>query len=194
MTSNVRINNINSPIQPKDDITFYESAVCAKYYDCLSRIIREKIYPDICTVRCFVKSELRKVHWFYDSNGDSGKSWCANYISSMYSEFVNLFSLSDNSVSSLTYAYNKEKPINIFDISKGCDKFPYTLFERIKDGNCFSDKYESNQKISFFHINLVIVLSNNLPDFDKLSLDRWSLYVCDVNGDFVPRDIQDYRF
>jgi len=55
------------------------------------------------------------------------------------------------------------------------NEFPYEMLEEIKDGNAVSTKYDS----SIFTYNIpkiVLVLSNEASDKNKMSEDRWNVY------------------
>jgi len=55
------------------------------------------------------------------------------------------------------------------------NEFPYEMLEEIKDGNAVSTKYDS----SIFALNIpniVLVFSNEAPDKNKMSEDRWNVY------------------
>ena len=65
----------------------------------------------------------------------------------------------------------------MFNVPRSFDMedFPYEFTEEIKDGYAASTKYESSM-LEFKFPNTVIVFSNERPDKDKMSKDRWNVF------------------
>ena len=57
----------------------------------------------------------------------------------------------------------------------------YSILENIKDGSAISSKYNS-EIIRFKTPNSVIVFTNNQPDKQRLSADRWRVYSINKEG------------
>lgn len=71
----------------------------------------------------------------------------------------------------LAFAY-AEQPQVVFDFCRSQKEFVnYHIIEAFKNGRLFSSKYESSLRI--FDSCKVVCFANFLPEFSKLSLDRW---------------------
>ena len=109
----------------------------------------------------------RQVIWIYDSEGNSGKSFLATYLLREGKSFV----VEGGSTRDLVFAY-KDQPNVIFDFCRSQKEFVnYHAIEGFKNGRMFSSKYESNLRI--FPSCKVLAFANFLPDWTKLSRDRW---------------------
>lgn len=64
--------------------------------------------------------------------------------------------------------------IVIINLSRQAEgAFSYASVEAIKDGLCFSGKYEGGTRL--FARPHIVVFSNWYPDITKLSIDRWDI-------------------
>lgn len=111
---------------------------------------------------------IRKVYWVYDKIGGRGKSLFGAYLVSQYGAKV----YTSTKLDSCLYSYNNEKVI-VFDLPRATkpNKVDYTTFESFKNSYASVDKYMSTTKT--IAPNHLIVFSNILPDFSKISDDRW---------------------
>jgi hypothetical protein len=99
--------------------------------------------------------------WYFDFNGNTGKSFMARYIKSEMDGFV----VESLKTSDITYAYRGQK-IVVFDLTRSCEKrVNYDIIEKFKNGTMFSGKE--------FEAPHVIIFANFRPEMYKLSLDRW---------------------
>lgn len=118
--------------------------------------------------------DKRKIHWFYDSQGNSGKStfacgWAGSYI------------VTGGKHEDIYFAYDYQ-PVVIFDWPRAKhDSFPYAVAESFKNGYFLSTKYEC--RASRFRTPHVVVFANFLPDYDSLSIDRWDVKT--IKGDIA---------
>ena len=55
-------------------------------------------------------------------------------------------------------------------------EFPYEMLEELKDGKAESTKYNSI-KLQVNTPNTVLVFSNENPDKERMSKDRWIIYL-----------------
>lgn len=122
----------------------------------------------------------RSIYWFYESNGNVGKSALCKYIYCNYNALF-LDEGSKKDIMNTIITYNKDFDIVIIDVPRCNDKVSYKSIESIKNGMCYSGKYEGGIKI--FNPPHVIVFSNSCPDIDKLSIDRWNIYEIQSNYD-----------
>lgn len=120
-----------------------------------------------------MKPDSRKIYWFYDKIGGSGKSAFAKYMDFHHG----VCSLTFGDAKDLLHIVSewKNKPAYFFDLSRSkgktvCMGEIYQALESIKNGHFSSCKYQSSRVI--MKIPHVICFSNYLPDFTALSMDR----------------------
>jgi len=114
----------------------------------------------------------RTVFWFWDSAGNTGKSFMARYLVAFHGAVI----YSNGKVADIAHAYNNE-PVVIFDLARTQeDKLDavYLAMENFKNGRIFSPKYDSRFKV--FAVPHVMVFANFAPDQSKLSADRWKIH------------------
>lgn len=116
--------------------------------------------------------DRRKVHWYYDEIGNTGKSFFAlNYRSpdGRYGYIVTGGRHSD------IYAGYKDEKVVFFDWARDNeDGFPYRVVENFKNGYFLSTKYQVvARRFDPVHI---VVFANFAPDQAKLSADRWDIH------------------
>lgn len=115
---------------------------------------------------CCTEPDPRAIIWYYDSTGNTGKSWFAN-------SCPNAYVITGGKHADIFYAYKFEKVV-IFDWPRDHEeRFPYGVAESFKNGYFLSTKYEV--KRVRFNVPHVIVFSNFYPDRSKLSQDRWEI-------------------
>jgi len=115
------------------------------------------------------KADGRKIIWYYDEIGNSGKTWVSKllYVNHGAAYFTN------GKNADITFAYGGE-PIVIFDFSRSNeDSINYGVIESVKNGIMFSPKYEARTKM--FSSPHVIVMANFKPAHGKMSEDRWDI-------------------
>ena len=142
-------------------------------------IKKEDLRPSqlrICNM--FIKDEDpkwgRHIHWFWEENGNWGKSVCATYmIDNMGAMEVN-GACSDILCGVVKWIEENGKAprIIVIDIPRiSMDKVSYRAIEQIKNGKFFSGKYESG--MVRFRKPWVVVFANSEPLWENLSEDRW---------------------
>lgn len=120
----------------------------------------------------FMKQDDRKVIWICDKKGNHGKTFLAKYIFFKHPDDTVIIRGGD--VKDIAEAYRMESQI-VFDLGRSSDKYiSYRALEQLKDGSLTKLKYHS--KMILVGDNKILVLSNELPDFSKLSFDRWDVY------------------
>lgn len=136
--------------------------------------IIENLYPWQKSIEDIVISEPddRKVYWFWEEEGNVGKSalikylcvkyGCAFCCGGKYSDIMNLIFNTDMDKCNCV----------LFDIPR-CNKghISYSSIESIKNGLVCNTKYETGYK--YFNSPHIIVFANEEPDTDMLSQDRW---------------------
>ena len=121
------------------------------------------------------------VHWIYDKEGNSGKSWYANWAKSMWPYGVHT---SNNEwPSRLLSRISKYTNINavIIDIPKDTKKcLSYSTIDNIKSmRRCTLDLEAGGSRIKNIH---VICFSNAMPYMDALSDFKWKIHKLDTTG------------
>ena len=121
--------------------------------------------------------DSRAIFWYYDNDGNKGKSWMAKYLDAT----SDCITLSNGKSVDLYHAYNGQNLV-VFDLSRAQGEiFNYDAMEHIKNGHVFSGKYDSKTKC--FDVPHVIVFANCEPDYTKFSADRLVVRYIDVNAD-----------
>lgn len=111
----------------------------------------------------------RHITWIYDPIGGNGKTrFVLHCVDNLGAVRYNSGKESD-----IAYSYNSEK-IVLFDFQRSKPHINYSTMEDLKNGHLFSAKYESRAKR--FNPPHVFVFANVLPEFEKMSLDRWIVY------------------
>lgn len=118
--------------------------------------------------------DMRKIHWFVDSVGNSGKTTIARHICLTYSTAIYLGGRPSD-IKSAIASLDVKPTICIFDLCRTQEqRVSYQALEEVKNGIFFSGKYESGMVV--FNIPHVIVFSNFRPDLSALSDDRWDVH------------------
>lgn len=117
------------------------------------------------------KPDDRTLLVIVDEEGNLGKTKFAHYLDDHNPDVQYLKPEKEQNVA---YILKTERKIFIFDCprSRLDIPMPYNVMEGIKDGAIVSGKYQSIVK-QFCVPNVLIVLTNEVPDATKLSRDRW---------------------
>ena len=129
----------------------------------------------------------REVIWIIGKDGNEGKSWFQDYVESCFG-FNRVVRLDLRIKHKDSCNILKKRPLSSIDtflFNDGRSIPPdehtyYRILENIKDGFATSSKYD-NDIIKFKRPNTVIVFSNIMPDWGKLSMDRWKSYRIESN-------------
>ena len=129
----------------------------------------------------------REVIWIIGKDGNEGKSWFQDYVESCFG-FNRVLRLDLRIKHKDSCNILKKRPLSSIDtflFNDGRSIPPdehtyYRILENIKDGFATSSKYD-NDIIKFKRPNTVIVFSNIMPDWGKLSMDRWKSYRIESN-------------
>ena len=136
----------------------------------------------------------REVIWVIGKDGNEGKSWFQDYLESCFG-FNRVTRLDLRIKHKDICNILKKRPLTSIDIFLFNDarSIPpdensyYRILENIKDGYATISKYD-NDVIKFKRPNIVLVFSNNMPDWGKLSDDRWKPYQIKDNHLFIHGD------
>ena len=118
----------------------------------------------------------RKVHWFFELEGNWGKSIVCKYLVDNREALIVQGKNNDilYAVQQYIQIQKKSPKIVVFDCPR-CNQghVSFQAIESIKNGCLFSGKYEGG--MLRFDSPHVIVFSNEHPAGDELSLDRWEI-------------------
>lgn len=120
--------------------------------------------------------EDRKITWIYERIGNTGKSALAKLSAHKLNCLVVGGKANDIFCGIQKYHENNGyyPEVIIVDCPRDNQKhFNYAAIEQVKNGLCFSGKYESSMLV--FNSPHIIVFANDLPNFDKFSVDRWRI-------------------
>lgn len=120
----------------------------------------------------------RKVMFYVDVTGGTGKSWFQGYYVSKYPMECQLLGVGKRD--DIAYAVDPEKSCFFFNVPRNAMQYlQYTIFEQLKDKVLFSTKYHSKTKILRKHPH-VVVFCNEWPDETAMSADRYE--IIDMSG------------
>ncbi len=121
----------------------------------------------------------RDVHWYWETTGNTGKSFLSKYLVEVHNALLINGKLSDI-CHQVAKRMEEEIVIDIvvLDIPR-CSKglISYQAIEQIKNGLVYSGKYEGGQYT--FDSPHLIVFANIPPKKNQLSEDRWKIYEID---------------
>lgn len=118
------------------------------------------------------KPDNRSIYWFYDKIGNVGKTSLCKHLVVNYNAIM-LCGKSNDMYHMLSKI--NDPTLICVDIPRSSNEFiNYGAIEQIKNGLVFSGKYEGSQLV--FDCPHVIVFSNEMPDLDKMSRDRWKIF------------------
>ena len=125
----------------------------------------------------------REIFWVVGKEGNEGKSWFQKYVKSLLGaqRVVTGIDIKANNAS-IFQALRKcpivTADIFLFNIGKSMKKFDqinYDALEKMKDGEAFASKYDS-QQLKIRVPNVVMVFSNSPPDVRELAKVRFRVF------------------
>ena len=166
---------------------------CAKYHKNLSIMakdarakrmaLKEKEEMEVCSLRPWQQDlwdklskapDPRKIMWYWESNGNVGKTWFAKYMMAMKGATV----LDCSKKADLIYMLrDHEGEVVLFNVVRSMEQefmgHIYTVCESIKDDVVINTKYESCRiPMGKQH---VVVFANEPPNMEKWSKDRYDV-------------------
>lgn len=117
----------------------------------------------------------RSILWVYDKDGGGGKTTLARHLCiTRKALYVSGKATDVKFAVANVIDGGGLVDIVIYGLTRSMEEYmSYEAIEAVKDGIFFCGKYES--KMVVFNSPHVIVMANCLPDFDKLSRDRWKV-------------------
>ena len=131
----------------------------------------------------YIEPHDREIIWVVGKDGNEGKSWFQKYVKSVFGtrRVVSGIDIKSNSAS-IFQALRKcsivTADIFLFNIGKSMNKFDqinYDALEKMKDGEAFASKYNS-QQLKIRVPNVVMVFSNSPSDFKGLAKVRFRVF------------------
>lgn len=130
------------------------------------------------------ESNDRFVHWYWDTEGNVGKSYLFKYLAMKYNAVLASGKKADIFNQVCTFM-NEGKDDGLYpklillNISREAMRFVnYSVIEDLKDGIIYSGKFEGGKCI--WPRPQVIVFANSAPDVSTLSKDRWKITCLDA--------------
>ena len=166
----------------------------------------KKLDTDTCNLKGWQKELLslmetptdREIIWVIGKRGNEGKTWLQKYIEQYFGTRRVFRTSIVKDVSSLLHLISKRTlactDIFLLNISRSFDiaDVPYTVLEDLKDGQASSAKYNS-KILKFCTPNVLVIFSNYSPMCNKVSKDRWRIYIIDETNDKLVATNDDKR-
>jgi len=117
------------------------------------------------------EADPRHVVFYVDEEGGKGKSYFQRWMLTKYPQRVQLLGIGKRD--DLAHTIDESKDVFLINVPRGQMEFlQYTILEQLKDRVVFSPKYNSRTKF-LQRVPWVIVFSNEMPDFEKMTNDRY---------------------
>lgn len=115
----------------------------------------------------------RKITFYVDPVGNSGKSWFCRWFLTKFPNMVQL--LGPGKRADLAHAIDASKTVFLFNIPRQeMEYLQYSILEALKDRFLLSTKYSSKVKV-WATVPHVVVFCNEEPDMTRLSEDRYDI-------------------
>ena len=115
----------------------------------------------------------RQIVFVVDKEGNSGKSWMCRYALTKWPEKTQVMRIGKRD--DMAHVVDIDKTLFLVDVPREQMMYlQYSVLESLKDRMIFSPKYESALKI-LREVPTVIVFSNEEPDYEKLTSDRYKV-------------------
>lgn len=161
----------------------------------LKLLDESKLYKFQKIILDIIKGEPddRDIYWFKDDNGGTGKTSFCKLLCAKYGAIMLGGKSADMKNGIVEYkSTNHDTPelilINLPRSFKA-DHISYPGIEAIKDMCFYSGKYEGGMVVG--NCPHIFIFSNELPDINKLSKDRWNIYDIDEDYWFYKKGVED---
>lgn len=158
----------------KEDETYVSGPWSSKdedYFDILEGVELYEWQKEIEEILEKPATDNRKIYWYWDAEGNAGKSMFARHLYIKSLKDKSMLYLGEAKTSDVNQAIEKHHKKVILDLPRNgnCN---YRALEGIKNGLVFSGKYESGVKLLKWHPHL-IVFANAPPLMGAWSEDRY---------------------
>lgn len=120
--------------------------------------------------------DSRSIHWFWENQGNVGKSFMARYLSVTVDALI-VQSMKKADMVYLLSKYIRNTSVVVFDLCRSSEQgavtVVYEVVEMLKNGYLTSGKYDSSSLT--FKPPHVLCFANFEPDRNALSTDRWKI-------------------
>jgi hypothetical protein len=130
----------------------------------------------------YIKPSDREVIWVIGRKGNEGKTWFQEFLASKFGWSRVICGMDIRmKKSSICHILSKRSlmttDIFLFDVGKAKteEDMNYELLEQVKNGRTLAAKFDSKE-LKFHTPNIIVVFSNEMPDVDQLSKDRWKIF------------------
>ena len=131
----------------------------------------------------YIKPCDREIFWIVGKDGNEGKSWFQKYVKSVFGTRRVVSGIDIKTGNASIFQALRKHPlvtadIFLFNIGKSMKKFDeinYDALEKLKDGEAFASKFNS-QQLKIRVPNVVMVFSNSPPDFKELAKQRFRVF------------------
>lgn len=121
------------------------------------------------------KPDRRKLYWYWESNGGTGKSTLLRHMQITYGDSMLLVAGKSADVKyGVTKQLEKGTRLKIvcWNLPRTMEEFvSYAAIEEVKDAHFFSTKFESG--MALYNPPHVIIMANFKPNIAAMSRDRW---------------------
>jgi len=129
--------------------------------------------------KCLEEPNKRSIIWIYDPEGNNGKTALCKFLTVKTNAISATSGSAKDIACILAMCVKNGKNLNdlttfIFHYARTSEHISYKAIESVKDGYITSTKYESGTMV--FNCPHCLVFSNELPEVDKLTADRWEIY------------------
>lgn len=130
---------------------------------------QSNLYEELMT-----EPDDRTITWVVDVEGGKGKSLFCKWLNWKHPEFLSI--TMNKSADILTVVEETYKGY-LIDLPRSYDtKYtPFNAIEQIKNGYVTEGKLKSKARVLNFAPPHVVIFSNQSPNLDKLSMDRWKI-------------------
>lgn len=130
----------------------------------------------------------RTINWIYDPEGNMGKTVFSKYMFSKHDAIIATGGGVKDIACLIAGLVKNGRDLNkkttfIFNFPRSTDNVSYPAIESVKDGLMTSTKYESSTLV--FNCPHVFIFSNEPPETNKLTKDRWNIF-CIKNNELIP--------
>ena len=140
----------------------------------------------MCHILCQQPCD-REIFWVVGKEGNEGKNWFQKYVKSWVGAQRVVTGIDIKANNASIFQALRKCPIATADIfffnigksMKQFDKINYDALEKMKDGEAFASKYDS-QQLKIRVPNVVMVFSNSPPDVKELAKVRFRVF--DINN------------